>query len=130
MYREQINKIKQSKIFYSKYKPKDINKFKDKKIFAFAGIGNPNNFFELLIKNNLQLLNHKSFPDHYNYTIEDLDKLKFMANKLNAVLVTTAKDYIRINKDLRKNIERFDIDLNIENKDEFIKLIKKIIWKY
>ena len=121
------NKIKQSKIFYSKYKPKDINKFKDKKIFAFTGIGNPSNFFELLKKNNLQVLDHKSFPDHYNYSIEDLEKLKFMANELNAILVTTEKDYFRINENLRKNIEKFDIDLEIENKDEFIKLIKKII---
>ena len=124
---KQINKIKQSKIFYTKYKPKDINKFKDKKIFAFTGIGNPFNFFELLKKNNLQVLDHKSFPDHYNYSMEDLEKLKFIANELDAILITTEKDYFRINKNLRKNIEKFDIDLEIENKDEFIKLIKKII---
>ena len=124
---KQINKIKQSKIFYSQYKPKDINKFKDKKIFAFTGIGNPFNFFELLKKNNLQVLDHKAFPDHYNYSIKDLEKLKLMANELNAILVTTEKDYFRINENLRKNIEKFDIDLEIENKDEFIKLIKKII---
>ena len=124
---KQINKIKQSKIFYSKYKPKDINKLKNKKIFAFAGIGNPYNFFELLKENNLQVLKHKSFPDHYNYTIKDLEKLKFKANELNAILLTTEKDYFRINKNLRQDIEKFDIDLEIENKDEFIKLIEKII---
>ena len=50
-----------------------------------------------------------------------------MANELDAILITTKKDYFRINKNLRKNIEKFDIDLEIENKDEFIKLIKKII---
>ena len=124
---KQINKIKQSKIFYSKYKPKDINKIKNKKIFAFAGIGNPNNFFELLEENDLQIIKNKSFPDHYNYTIKDLEKLKFKANELNAILLTTEKDYFRINKNLRQNIEKFDIDLEIENKDEFIKLIEKII---
>ncbi len=124
---KQINKIKKSKIFYSKYKPKDINKLKNKKIFAFAGIGNPYNFFELLKENNLQVLKHKSFPDHYNYTIKDLEKLKFKANEFNAILLTTEKDYFRINKNLRQDIEKFDIDLEIENKDEFIKLIEKII---
>ncbi len=124
---KQINKIKQSKIFYSKYKPKDINKIKNKKIFAFAGIGNPNNFFELLEENDLQIIKNKSFPDHYNYTIKDLEKLKSKANELNAILLTTEKDYFRINKNLRQDIEKFDIDLEIENKDEFIKLIEKII---
>ena len=46
----QINKIKQLKVFYTKYKPKNLEILKDKKIFAFAGIGNPLNFFELLKK--------------------------------------------------------------------------------
>ena len=44
-------KNKNVKIFYSKYKPVNIDRFKDKKICAFAGIGNPSNFFDLLKEN-------------------------------------------------------------------------------
>ena len=123
----QINKIKQLKIFYSKYKPKNLEILKDKKIFAFAGIGNPLNFFELLKKNNLQLLNYQSFPDHYNYKKKDLDNLKSKAKELNALLLTTEKDYCRINSDFRKDIEKLDADLEIDSKEEFINLIKKSI---
>ena len=123
----QINKIKQLKIFYTKYKPKNLEILKDKKIFAFAGIGNPLNFFELLKKNNLQLLNYQSFPDHYNYKKKDLDNLKSKAKELNALLLTTEKDYCRINRDFRKGIEKLDVDLEIDSKDEFINLIKKSI---
>ena len=39
-------------IFYSYYKPNNINEFVNKKLLAIAGIGNPSNFFELLEKNN------------------------------------------------------------------------------
>jgi tetraacyldisaccharide 4'-kinase len=123
----QINKIKQLKIFYTKYKPKNLEILKDKKIFAFAGIGNPLNFFELLKKNNLQLLNYQSFPDHYNYKKKDLDNLKSKAKELNALLLTTEKDYCRINRDFRKGIEKLDVDLEIDSKEEFINLIKKSI---
>jgi len=123
----QINKIKQLKIFYTKYKPKNLEILKDKKIFAFAGIGNPLNFFELLKKNNLQLLNYQSFPDHYNYKKKDLDNLKSKAKELNALLLTTEKDYCRIDGDFRKDIEKLDVDLEIDSKEEFINLIKKSI---
>ncbi len=123
----QINQIKQLKIFYSKYKPKNLEMLKDKKIFAFAGIGNPLNFFELLKKNNLQLLNYQSFPDHYNYKKKDLDNLKSKAKELNALLLTTEKDYCRIDIDFRKGIEKLDVDLEIDSKEEFINLIKKSI---
>ena len=123
----QINKIKQLKVFYTKYKPKNLEILKDKKIFAFAGIGNPLNFFELLKKNNLQLLNYQSFPDHYNYKKKDLDNLKSKARELNALLLTTEKDYCRINNNFRKGIEKLDVDLEIDSKEEFINLIKKNI---
>ena len=35
-------------IFYSKFEPLNLDEFLGKNIFAIAGIGNPNNFFELL----------------------------------------------------------------------------------
>ena len=120
IYKENIN----IQIFYSNFKLININKFKDKKIFAFTGIGNPFNFFELLKKNNLQVLDHKSFPDHYNYSMKDLEKLKFMANELNAILVTTEKDYFRMNEKQKQNCDYIKVDLEIKNKDEFINLIK------
>ena len=116
---------KNSKIFYSKYNALDIHRFKEKKICAFAGIGNPSNFFELLKENNLNLVNTFSYSDHHNYSYTDIE---YMAKKFNdCILLTTEKDYCRITQDsILKNfrIEYLKINLEIENKDDFIKLIK------
>ena len=67
---------KNAKIFYSKYKIKNIENFKNREVVAFAGIGNPSNFFDLLKENNFILKRTYSFPDHHNYSEKDLRKLK------------------------------------------------------
>ena len=38
----------------------------NKNLYAFAGIGNPNNFFKLLENHNLKVQKTIVFPDHYD----------------------------------------------------------------
>ena len=122
------NKNKNVKIFYSKYKPVDINRFKDKQIYAFSGIGNPSNFFDLLKENNLNLIGTNSFPDHYHFTVSDLEMLiKKINSEKNQILLTTEKDYFRIHDNFKTHFQYLKIELEIENKDNFIELIKKNI---
>ena len=121
-------KNKNAKIFYSKYKPVDINRFKDKQIYAFSGIGNPSNFFDLLRENNLNLIGTNSFPDHYHFTKSDLEILiKKINSEKNQILLTTEKDYFRIHDNFKTHFQYLKIELEIENKDNFIELIKKNI---
>ena len=115
------------KIFYSKYKPQNISGFKNRKIICFAGIGNPINFFDLLKKNEINVLEQISFPDHHNYSKTELDILIKKAKENNATLLTTEKDYLRIEEKYRGNINCLKIKIEIENKNEFIEEIKKII---
>ena len=42
-------------IFYSNYYPVNLNEFKKKKLLAVAGIANPKNFFDLLLKEGLEI---------------------------------------------------------------------------
>jgi len=116
---------KEAKIFYSQYKPLNIERFKEKKICAFAGIGNPSNFFELLKENNLNLIKTFSYSDHHDYSYTEIEN---MVKKYNdCVLLTTEKDYCRISLDsVLKGfkIQCLKIRLEIEDKDNFIKLIK------
>ena len=94
---------------------------------AFAGIGNPANFFDLLKKNNINIIGEKKFPDHYNYSEKELEYLINKAKEKNSILLTTEKDYFRINKKYKKNINFLRIKVEIENKEDFVEEIKKII---
>ena len=124
---EIIKNNKKIKIFYSKYVPTNLDLTKDKKVIAFAGIGNPENFFYLLKEYNVDVIDMISFPDHYNYKDEELEKLISKALQHNRILLTTEKDYLRINENLRKKINYLKIKTIIEDRNEFINEIKKII---
>ena len=121
-FENKINKInKNIKIFYSKYKIKNIENFKNKEVVAFAGIGNPSNFFHLLKENNINVKKTYSFPDHYNYSENDFSKI---IDDKNMKIITTEKDYLRMNDRQKQNCDFVKVDLEIENKSEFVNLIK------
>ena len=40
---------------------------------AFAGIGNPENFFDLLKDNKLNIIETVKFPDHYKYSEKEME---------------------------------------------------------
>ena len=115
------------KIFYSNYSILDIQNLNDKKIYAFSGIGNPSNFYNILKNKKLNLIKEKHFPDHHNFSDTEISNLKKEANQLNAILVTTEKDYVRIKPEDKKNITCTKVELNIHNKEDMLNEIKKIL---
>ena len=122
-----FSKNKEIKIFYTKYRAKNISEFKNKKVIAFAGIGNPENFFDLLKDNKIDIEEEIKFPDHYEYSKETLENLINKAKENNNILLTTEKDYFRIAENYKKNISFLKIEVEIENRNQFIDQIKKII---
>jgi len=122
-----LGQNKEIKIFYTKYKPQNINEFKNNKVIAFAGIGNPENFFSLLKDNKIDIIEEISFPDHHKYSEKELENLLNKIKENNTILLTTEKDYFRIDENYRKNIQCLKIKVEIENRDQFIEEIKKII---
>ena len=105
--------------FYSNYLPQNLNKFLNENILAFAGIGNPDNFFDLLIQNNINVKKTISFPDHYNYSRKDINKLVNFSKKKNLMLLTTEKDYFRIKHFNLTNVNYLKIKIEIDNKKKF-----------
>ena len=122
-----FSKNKEIKIFYTKYRAKNISEFKNKKVIAFAGIGNPENFFDLLKDNKIDIEEEIKFPDHHEYSEETLENLINKAKENNNILLTTEKDYFRINENYKKNINFLKIEIEIENRNQFIDQVKKII---
>ena len=122
-----FSKNKEIKIFYTKYRAKNISEFKNKKVIAFAGIGNPENFFDLLKDNKIDIGEEIKFPDHHKYSEETLENLINKAKENNNILLTTEKDYFRIAENYKQNISFLKIEVEIENRNQFIDQIKKII---
>ena len=120
----EITKNRNCNLFYSKYKIKNIDKFKNKKITAFAGIGNPSNFFELLKENKLDVIKTFAFADHHNYSKKDFEIIN--KEKTNT-LVTTEKDFYRMTDEQKKNCDYVEVELEIENKEELKRLIKNYL---
>ena len=115
---------KNLKIFEGKYKPLNLKKFNlRKKYLMFCGIGNPHEFEQTLIKYKFNISKKIIFPDHHKFSNIDLKKLKYNAIKDNLTLVTTEKDYFRLNKTQRKNIKFLKIKLEIKDKEKLKKIL-------
>ena len=71
----------------------------DGPVVAFCGIARPEQFFQGLEKDGLQLAVRIAFPDHHRYTQPDMDRLQAAASGSNAAaLITTEKDRVRMGK--------------------------------
>ena len=116
---------KKIKIFETLYKPKNIEKFKKKeKYLVFSGIGNPGSFKKTLVNNNFNIIKEVIFPDHYQYRSHDINNIKKLAKELNAKIITTEKDYVKINSRNNKGINFLEIELFLKKEKELIDFIK------
>ncbi len=112
-------------IFYSSYKPVNLDEFRNKKLMAVAGIGNPDNFFQLLEENNLFVEKKLIFPDHYNFSENEIQKIINDAKRKNYQIIMTEKDYYKIKDDNKNQVKFLKVMLKIENQEKLIKIINK-----
>jgi tetraacyldisaccharide 4'-kinase len=87
------------------------NNDQDKKYIAFAGIANPEKFFNTLNEYKYNVIEKFSFPDHYNYSKNDIEKLQKKAQEHNAQLITTEKDFVRLKDDQQEQICTLPIEI-------------------
>ena len=115
---------KNIKIFEGKYRPLNLKNFNlKKKYLMFCGIGNPHEFEKTLIKYKFNICEKIIYPDHHKLTKTELKKLKDKAIIENFVLITTEKDFFRLNKIERKDIKFLKINLEIKDKKNFEKIL-------
>jgi len=71
-----------------------IEQLRDKRIFAFCGIGNPGAFLETIKGLGARLVGSKIYDDHYRYTDSAIADIYKQAKSLEADLIlTTQKDW-------------------------------------
>lgn len=98
---------------------------KSKKYYAFSAIGNPDRFYQSLKQQGLEIIETKSFPDHHNYSAEEIRELRAYAKKHKYSLITTAKDYTKILD--QADIICTKIDLDFDQEKKILELISKDI---
>lgn len=127
--KDSIKKIdKNIKIFETSYQPINVHKFDiEDNYLIFSGIGDPNAFKKTLLKNKFKIIKEINFPDHYQYKKKDIERIKSIATDLNAKIITTEKDYVKISQTDLDKISFLEIDLTIKNQDELISFIKSKI---
>lgn len=98
---------------------------KEQPYIAFAGLGHPQKFYDTLKQSDMNIVTFHEFADHHPYSQKDINALLYEAKQANAMLLTTEKDYQRIPRDLRDNIDVFPIELVWENEDNVLTFLKK-----
>jgi len=96
--KNQIMKINPKiNINQGKYIPLNIEDFnKEYNYLVFSGIGNHKTFVSMLKNNNLKIVDDLEYPDHYQYSKKDFYEIVNKAKKYNAKIITTEKDYLRL----------------------------------
>ncbi|MEA1938780.1 MAG: tetraacyldisaccharide 4'-kinase, partial [Pseudomonadota bacterium] len=89
---------------------RDAAAFAGRKVYAFAGIGLPEKFHATLEEIGAKIVGWRPFPDHHRYTVRQIKSMVFEAGSLDAKLVTTAKDAVRLPYPEEVGIVRVNLD--------------------
>ena len=126
--KDQIKKINPNmNINSGKYTPLNMNEFdKSKNYLVFSGIGNHKTFVEMLKNNKLKIVSDLEYPDHYQYSKKDFDEIIINAKKNNAHIITTEKDYLRLENFNRNEIVYIKSSLNISDEKSLTDKLNKL----
>ena len=127
MLKRQILKINPKiNIYLGKYEPINLNQFNNNENYlVFSGIGNHQTFVSMIGNYGLNIIKDLEFPDHYQYTQNDINQILVEANNLNCQIITTEKDYYRLSNLKNEKIKYLMSELKIINEEKIISLIIK-----
>jgi len=124
---KEILKINSTIIIHKgEYEPINLDEFdKNDNYLIFSGIGNHQTFIAMLKKYGFNIFKDLEFPDHYNYTAKDLENILNQADNLNCKVITTEKDYFRIENMNLDKIKFIKSKLKIIDENKLIKILLK-----
>jgi tetraacyldisaccharide 4'-kinase len=97
-------------------------------VFAFAGIGRPDAFFEALEQAGWHLSGRLAFRDHHRYSTTDLRELERAAERSGArMLAATEKDMVRLEGVERSGtmqVLAVPLEVSVEPRVEFERLVQ------
>ena len=80
----------------------------------------------MLKKNNFDIIKDFEFPDHYDYSEKDLNKIISLSKANQSDIITTEKDYLRLPETFNDKIKSIKVKLKISNIAKLEKLLNEI----
>lgn len=96
------------------------------KVLAFAGIARPEKFYDTLRQLGADVVETQSFDDHHLFRAGEIDALIQTASQLEARLITTQKDHVRLDPSVRSSIDFIKITLDFAAPDMLHAFFQKI----
>ncbi len=123
----EIKKISPNiEIIYAENRIENNETLKSKNFIAFTGIGNPYSFFNTLLNNNIKIIKQIMYPDHFQFTEKNYKVLFQEAENNNCNLITTEKDWVRINKQFKDKVYYTKLSTLLIGKESLEKELKKL----
>ncbi|WP_298914215.1 tetraacyldisaccharide 4'-kinase [uncultured Algimonas sp.] len=97
------------------------------RLYAFAGIGRPNKFFDQLRRMGADLVEEIPFADHHKFTDTEVESLFTLAAEYGASLITTEKDHVRLPPRYRKGVYAFPVEVRFEDELTLQRLLHPIM---
>lgn len=91
----------------------NLEDLKDKNVIALTAIASPESFYSLLESYGAKIVDKVSFPDHYFFTVDDINELLFRCSHLNAIVLTSEKDMVKL-KRVTQDPKIHYIDIDVE----------------
>jgi tetraacyldisaccharide 4'-kinase len=98
-----------------------------RRVLAFAGIGSPGKFHKTLSDSGAQVAGFHSFPDHHEFTQAELNLLRQWAQALDAMLLTTEKDWVRLDYDWRARVAFAPVAVRWDDEDAIVRLLDEVL---
>ncbi|MFN8369764.1 MAG: tetraacyldisaccharide 4'-kinase [Bacteriovoracaceae bacterium] len=107
----------------------ECDRLRGREVIAVTGMASPRSFFTILEDFGARIIDTVVYPDHHAYSSEDINYLLKKATTLNAVIVTSEKDIVKI-KGLTNDLRFLFLQISInflKGEDELKKLIQNSI---
>ncbi|MGM0441611.1 MAG: tetraacyldisaccharide 4'-kinase [Elusimicrobiota bacterium] len=102
--------------------------FSGKKVICFSAIGNPEGFYRLLEKSEIDIVEKVKRKDHHNWTSEELDDIIKRSRKKSLDIVTTSKDAVKLPES--PAVDGWILEMKLEIEEEFKNYILKKLKDY
>jgi len=111
-------------IYLGIYEPTNLNEFDtNDEYLVFSGIGNHKTFIEMIKNYKIKIKKDIEFPDHFNYSNKDINNIITQAKNLNCKIMTTEKDYYRLEDKNLSEIKFIKSELKLIDEDKVLKSI-------